>query len=111
MFRRRPESAAATIAVEVEGRHVLVPEGASAAAAERGHPPRRPGPVSPPGRPRPGGRGAARAKSGAGARGWPTDAGDSPAPWSVVAAGVSERVGARRTLWATGGMGRPAPIP
>jgi D-hydroxyproline dehydrogenase subunit gamma len=33
MFRRRPESPAATIAVEVEGRTVLVPEGASAAAA------------------------------------------------------------------------------
>ena len=33
MFRPRPDSAAATIAVEVEGRTVLVPEGASAAAA------------------------------------------------------------------------------
>ena len=33
MFRLRPESPAATIAVEVEGRVVLVPAGASAAAA------------------------------------------------------------------------------
>ncbi|HEY8873331.1 MAG TPA: (2Fe-2S)-binding protein [Stellaceae bacterium] len=33
MFRPRPDSAAATIAVEVEGRTVLVPDGASAAAA------------------------------------------------------------------------------
>ncbi len=33
MFRLRPESPAATIAVEVEGRIVLVPAGASAAAA------------------------------------------------------------------------------
>jgi D-hydroxyproline dehydrogenase subunit gamma len=33
MFRPRPESPAATIAVEVEGRIVLVPAGASAAAA------------------------------------------------------------------------------
>jgi hypothetical protein len=33
MFRPRPDSAAATIAVEVEGRSVLVPEGACAAAA------------------------------------------------------------------------------
>jgi hypothetical protein len=33
MFRPRPDSRAATIAVEVEGRTVLVPEGASAAAA------------------------------------------------------------------------------
>jgi 2Fe-2S iron-sulfur cluster protein len=33
MFRRRPDSAAPTIAVEVEGRTVLVPAGASAAAA------------------------------------------------------------------------------
>jgi hypothetical protein len=33
MFRRRPESPAATIAVVVEGRAVLVPAGASAAAA------------------------------------------------------------------------------
>jgi D-hydroxyproline dehydrogenase subunit gamma len=33
MFRPRPESAAATIAVEVEGRTVLVSAGASAAAA------------------------------------------------------------------------------
>ena len=33
MFRRRPDAAAATIAVEVEGRPVLVPAGASAAAA------------------------------------------------------------------------------
>jgi len=34
MFRRRPDAPlAATIAVEVEGRTVLVPEGASAAAA------------------------------------------------------------------------------
>ena len=33
MFRPRPEAPAATIAVEVEGRNVLVPPGASAAAA------------------------------------------------------------------------------
>ena len=33
MFRRRPDASAATIAVEVEGRTVRVPEGASAAAA------------------------------------------------------------------------------
>jgi hypothetical protein len=33
MFRQLPDSRAATIAVEVEGRTVLVPEGASAAAA------------------------------------------------------------------------------
>jgi hypothetical protein len=33
MFRPRPDSPPATIAVEVEGRTVLVPEGASAAAA------------------------------------------------------------------------------
>jgi hypothetical protein len=33
MFRPRPDSPAATIAVEVEGRVVLVPQGASAAAA------------------------------------------------------------------------------
>ena len=33
MFRPRPESRAATIALEVEGRTVLVPTGASAAAA------------------------------------------------------------------------------
>ena len=33
MFRPRPESPAATIAVEVEGRTILVPAGASAAAA------------------------------------------------------------------------------
>jgi D-hydroxyproline dehydrogenase subunit gamma len=33
MFRPRPDSPAATIAVEVEGRTVLVPAGASAAAA------------------------------------------------------------------------------
>ncbi len=33
MFRPRPDSRAATIAVEVESRTVLVPEGASAAAA------------------------------------------------------------------------------
>ena len=33
MFRPRPLSPAATIAVEVEGRAVLIPEGASAAAA------------------------------------------------------------------------------
>ena len=33
MFRPRTDSPAATIAVEVEGRTVLVPEGASAAAA------------------------------------------------------------------------------
>jgi hypothetical protein len=33
MFRPRPDSAAATIPVEVEGRIVLVPTGASAAAA------------------------------------------------------------------------------
>jgi len=33
MFRKRPDSPAATVAVGVEGRTVLVPEGASAAAA------------------------------------------------------------------------------
>ena len=33
MFRPRPEAPPATIAVEVEGRTVLVPSGASAAAA------------------------------------------------------------------------------
>lgn len=33
MFRRRPDPRPATIAVEVEGRTVTVPEGASAAAA------------------------------------------------------------------------------
>ena len=33
MFRPRPDSLAATIAVEVEGRTVFVPDGASAAAA------------------------------------------------------------------------------
>jgi predicted molibdopterin-dependent oxidoreductase YjgC len=33
MFRPRPDAARATIAVEVEGRTVRVPEGASAAAA------------------------------------------------------------------------------
>jgi 2Fe-2S iron-sulfur cluster protein len=33
MFRRRPDSGAATVAVTVEGRPVLVPAGASAAAA------------------------------------------------------------------------------
>jgi hypothetical protein len=33
MFRRRPDSRPATIAVDVEGRTVMVPEGASAAAA------------------------------------------------------------------------------
>src|SRR5437660_8273247 len=33
MFRLRPDSRAATVAVEVEGRTVRVPEGASAAAA------------------------------------------------------------------------------
>jgi hypothetical protein len=33
MFRPRPDSPAATVAVEVEGRTVLVPQGASAAAA------------------------------------------------------------------------------
>jgi hypothetical protein len=33
MFRRRPDGKAATIAVEVEGRAVIMPEGASAAAA------------------------------------------------------------------------------
>ena len=33
MFRRRPDSRPATIPVEVEGRRVLVPAGASAAAA------------------------------------------------------------------------------
>ncbi len=33
MFRKRPDSPASTIAVEVEGRTVLVPPGASAAAA------------------------------------------------------------------------------
>jgi len=33
MFRKRPDSGTASIAVELEGRTVLVPEGASAAAA------------------------------------------------------------------------------
>jgi hypothetical protein len=33
MFRPRPDGPAATVAVEVEGRSVLVPPGASAAAA------------------------------------------------------------------------------
>ncbi len=33
MFRRRPDGRTATVAVTVEGRDVLVPEGASAAAA------------------------------------------------------------------------------
>jgi 2Fe-2S iron-sulfur cluster protein len=33
MFHRRPDSRPATIAVDVEGRTVMVPEGASAAAA------------------------------------------------------------------------------
>ena len=33
MFRRRPDPAAASVAVEVEGRTVTVPEGASVAAA------------------------------------------------------------------------------
>jgi hypothetical protein len=33
MFRLRPDAPAATVAVEVEGRSVLVPPGASAAAA------------------------------------------------------------------------------
>ena len=33
MFRKRPDSRAATVAVAVEGHTVLVPEGASAAAA------------------------------------------------------------------------------
>ena len=33
MFRLRPEASTATVAVEVEGRTVRVPEGASAAAA------------------------------------------------------------------------------
>ena len=33
MFRPRPDGAAATVSVEVEGRTVRVPEGASAAAA------------------------------------------------------------------------------
>ncbi|MGC2412478.1 MAG: (2Fe-2S)-binding protein [Stellaceae bacterium] len=33
MFRKRPDSRPATIAVEVEGRIVMVPPGASAAAA------------------------------------------------------------------------------
>jgi succinate dehydrogenase/fumarate reductase-like Fe-S protein len=33
MFRRRPEASAATVPVAVEGREVLVPAGASAAAA------------------------------------------------------------------------------
>ncbi|MGE5270614.1 MAG: 2Fe-2S iron-sulfur cluster-binding protein [Thiohalocapsa sp.] len=33
MFRQRPDAPPAAIAVEVEGRPVLVPEGASAAAA------------------------------------------------------------------------------
>lgn len=33
MFRRRPEARPAAIAVEVEGQTVMVPEGASAAAA------------------------------------------------------------------------------
>ena len=33
MFKKRPDSRAATIAVAVEGRTIMVPEGASAAAA------------------------------------------------------------------------------
>jgi len=33
MFRSRPDAPAATVAVEVEGRSILVPPGASAAAA------------------------------------------------------------------------------
>ena len=33
MFRRLPDGKAATVAVEIEGRTVMVPEGASAAAA------------------------------------------------------------------------------
>jgi hypothetical protein len=33
MFRPRPDAPAATVAVEVEGRSILVPPGASAAAA------------------------------------------------------------------------------
>jgi hypothetical protein len=33
MFRKRPDSRQATISVEVEGRTILVPQGASAAAA------------------------------------------------------------------------------
>jgi hypothetical protein len=33
MFRLRPDAPAATVAVEVEGRSILVPPGASAAAA------------------------------------------------------------------------------
>ena len=33
MFRKRPDAPAATVSVEVEGRTVVVPEGASAAAA------------------------------------------------------------------------------
>ena len=33
MFKKRPDSRAATIAVEVEGRTIMVPQGASAAAA------------------------------------------------------------------------------
>jgi hypothetical protein len=33
MYRRRPDAGRASIAVEVEGRTVMVPEGASAAAA------------------------------------------------------------------------------
>jgi hypothetical protein len=33
MFRKRPESTVATVAVTVEGRDIRVPEGASAAAA------------------------------------------------------------------------------
>jgi 2Fe-2S iron-sulfur cluster binding domain len=33
MFRRRPDGAAATVAVEVDGRPVMLPPGASAAAA------------------------------------------------------------------------------
>ena len=33
MFRKRPDSPAATVPVEVEGRTVIVPQGASAAAA------------------------------------------------------------------------------
>ena len=33
MFRRRPDATCATVPVEVEGRPVLAPEGASAAAA------------------------------------------------------------------------------
>ena len=33
MFRKRPDAPAATVPVEVEGRTVIVPQGASAAAA------------------------------------------------------------------------------